>query len=103
MQLAEAVLGPAGGAAMRVLTVLECYGLAICYVVLHSVNWPALLALPSSLFGGLVEAKAAVAIVVAGNFVVHEALPTPRPNDALFIDRRWRCGARLSESQRQEP
>ena len=45
--LAEAVLGEIGGTSMKVLTVLECYGLAICYIVLHTTNWPALLNLSS--------------------------------------------------------
>jgi len=44
-QLAEAVLGSAGGTTMKILTVLECYGLAICYLVLHTTNWPSLLSL----------------------------------------------------------
>lgn len=45
--LAEAALGAAGGVTMKVLTVLECYGLGICYIVLHTTNWPALLSLPA--------------------------------------------------------
>jgi amino acid permease len=34
---------------MKALTVLECYGCAICYVVLHSLNWPVVLSLPDTL------------------------------------------------------
>lgn len=45
--LAEAALGAAGGATMKVLTILECYGLGICYIVLHTTNWPALFSLPA--------------------------------------------------------
>ena len=48
-QLAEEVAGRWGGGAMRALTVLECYGCAICYVVLHSTNWPVVFSLPPTL------------------------------------------------------
>ena len=68
--LAESVLGKAGGVMMKVLTVLECYGLAICYVVLHSVNWPPLLNLPTHLssLGGVESRSLSAAIVAACAF-----------------------------------
>ena len=52
-QLAEELLGERGGAAMQVLTVLECYGCAVCYVVLHAVNWPHVLHLPETVVNGV--------------------------------------------------
>ena len=64
-QLAEEVLGPRGGGGMQVLTILECYGCAICYVVLHAVNWPVVLSLPSHVLGGMVPAPVACVSVWA--------------------------------------
>lgn len=46
--------------AMKALTVLECYGCAVCYVVLHSVNWPVVLGLPELVFGVVPAPVAAV-------------------------------------------
>lgn len=62
-QLAEEVAGQAGGVGMKVLTVLECFGAATCYIVLQAVNWPVLLHLPPTLRGG-VPAAAAVCLSV---------------------------------------
>ena len=46
--------GPIGGRVagmlMKGLTILECYGCAVCYVVLHATNWPQVLSLPPVMF-----------------------------------------------------
>ena len=47
--LAEECAGRWASTAMKALTVLECYGTAVCYVVLHSVNWPVVFLLPDEI------------------------------------------------------
>ncbi|KAL1504667.1 hypothetical protein AB1Y20_008447 [Prymnesium parvum] len=42
-QLAHEVLGSAGGMAMQVLTLFECYGCVVSLFVLQRTNWPAIL------------------------------------------------------------
>jgi vesicular inhibitory amino acid transporter len=54
--LVEHTFGWWGNACMRVMTVLELYGGIVCMVVLHSVNWPALLSLPPTPLAGIVAA-----------------------------------------------
>jgi hypothetical protein len=49
--LAEEALGQVGSAAMQVITLIETFGIATCFVVLHSVNWPTLLSLPPTVWG----------------------------------------------------
>ena len=49
--LAEAIAGRAGDIAMKLLTVLELGGGIICFIVLHSINWPVLLRLPPLVCG----------------------------------------------------
>ena len=44
---------------MRILTVVECFGCATCYVVLHAVNWPIVLNLPPHVLNGRVPAPVA--------------------------------------------
>lgn len=65
--LAAAVCGSGAGGVMKVLTLLECFGLAICYVVLHTVNWPALLSLPPTelIWAGL-DARTLAGLAVTG-------------------------------------
>jgi len=43
-QLAQEALGPAGGICMQLLTLVECGGSAVCLLVLHGANWPAVVA-----------------------------------------------------------
>ena len=52
-QLSEEIGGSLAGSAMRALTIVECYGCAVCYVVLHATSWPHVLELPPTLFGGV--------------------------------------------------
>ncbi|KAL1511985.1 hypothetical protein AB1Y20_005261 [Prymnesium parvum] len=59
-QLSEEVGGPLAGTLMKALTVLECYGCAVCYVVLHATSWPHVLQLPPLLFGALPAPVASV-------------------------------------------
>lgn len=61
-QLSEEVGGPLAGKFMKGLTVLECYGVAVCYVVLHATGWPHLLSLPSVVFGVVPAPVASVAV-----------------------------------------
>jgi amino acid permease len=49
--LAEEALGRVGAVVMQIITVVETFGIATCFVVLHSVNWPTLLGLPPTVFG----------------------------------------------------
>lgn len=49
-QLSEEVGGALAGKLMKALTILECYGCAVCYVVLHATNWPQILNLPPLFF-----------------------------------------------------
>jgi amino acid permease len=46
MALAEAVAGTAGSLALQIVTLVECYGAVVCFIVLHTVNWPIVLSLP---------------------------------------------------------
>lgn len=69
-QLAEEIgqfvgYGPLASNIMKCLTVLECYGCAVCYVVLHSVNWPVVLSLPDVLLGWVPSEVASVSVWAA--------------------------------------
>lgn len=51
--------GAIAGTLMKALTVLECYGCAVCYVVLHATSWPEILEMPEAVFHDLVPAPVA--------------------------------------------
>ena len=61
-QLSEELGGPLAGMLMKALTVLECYGTAVCYVVLHATSWPHILDLPPLVYGVIPAPIASVAV-----------------------------------------
>ena len=56
--LVENCFGAWGSILMRVFTCLELYGGIICMIVLHAVNWPALLSLPPTPLQGFTSIAA---------------------------------------------
>ena len=61
-QLAEELAGHVGGVLMQVVTLVETFGVALCFVVLHSASWPTVLQLPDRMMG--VESRVVVCVAM---------------------------------------